>query len=177
MVRTNMKVRLVAMGAAAVVGWACVSGAVAQQVAGIFGRGSAQYFFTGGSGTAFDETYLVLGLGLSYYPVDGLGLGLSFESWSGSDPSITKITPSVQYVFYQARDVKPYVGAFFRRTYIGGDLPDLDSAGGRAGVYFEAGRRAYFGIGGVYESYLDCSSSIYRECSSTYGELSFTVGF
>ena len=171
-----MKERLVAMAVAVVVGWACVPGAAAQQVAGIFGRGSAQYFFTGGSGSAFDESYVVLGLGLSYYPVDGLGIGLSFESWSGSDPSITKVTPSVQYVFYQARGVKPYIGAFYRRTYIE-DLPDLDSAGGRAGVYFEAGRRAYFGIGGVYESYLDCRSSIYRECNSTYGELSFTVGF
>ena len=41
---------------------------------------------------------------------------------------MTKITPSVQYVFHQMQALKPYVGAFYRRTDIDG-LPDLDSAG------------------------------------------------
>jgi len=29
----------------------------------------------------------------------------------------------------------------------------------------------------VYESYLDCNKSIYRSCSETYPEISFTVAF
>ena len=105
-----------------------------------------------------------------------LNVGLSYESWTGADPKITKITPSVQYVFYQVQAVKPYVGAFYRRTSIDG-LPDLDSIGGRAGAYFQLGRNAYLGLGGVYESYLDCNSGTYRKCSSTYGEASLTFAF
>jgi hypothetical protein len=71
---------------------------------------------------------------------------------------------------------KPYVGTFFRRTNIDG-LADLDSIGARGGVYFGVGRTAYLGVGGVYESYLDCSKSVYRSCDSTYGEVSLTFAF
>ena len=162
--------------AVAVAVCALSSPAVAQQVAGVFGKGRTHVVVTAGNGYAFDESYFVLGLGATYYVVDGLGLGLFFESWSGSDPGMTKITPSVQYVFHQVQVVKPYVGAFYRRTDIDG-LPDLDSVGARAGVYLQAGRNAYIGLGAVYESYLDCEKAIYRECDSTYGELSFTLAF
>jgi hypothetical protein len=49
--------------------------------------------------------------------------------------------------------------------------------GARAGVYLKAGRNAYIGIGAVYESYIDCNSSVYRSCNDTYPELSFTIAF
>jgi opacity protein-like surface antigen len=172
----TMKLRLAAAVVAAVAAIAFTPPAAAQQVAGIFGKGRTHFFITGGTGYAFDETYFVLGLGVSYYLVDGLNAGLAFESWSGSDPSMYKITPSLQYVFYEVQTVKPYIGAFYRRTNVDG-LPDLDSVGGRAGAYFQAGRNAYIGFGVVYESYLDCSSSVYRNCDSTYPELSFTIAF
>ena len=51
------------------------------------------------------------------------------------------------------------------------------SAGARAGVYVEAGRNLYIGIGAAYESYFDCKNSIYRKCDSTYAEVSFTFAF
>lgn len=172
----TMKQKLIANTIAAVAACAFVLPAAAQQVAGIFSKGRTHFFITGGSGYAFDETYFVLGLGVSYYLVDGLNAGLAFESWSGSDPSMYKITPSLTYVFYQAQTVKPYVGAFYRRTNVDG-LPDIDSAGGRAGAYFQAGRNTFIGFGVVYESYFDCSSAIYRKCDSTYPELSFTIAF
>jgi len=149
---------------------------VAQQVAGVFGKGRTHLVVTAGTGYAFDESYLVLGLGATYYVVDGLGIGLFFESWSGSDPGMTKITPSVQYVFHRVQTLKPYVGAFYRRTDVDG-LPDLDSIGARAGAYLQAGRNAYIGLGAVYESYFDCDKAVYRSCDSTYGELSFTLAF
>ena len=132
--------------------------------------------FSGGTGYAFDETYFVLGLGASYYLIDGLNVGLHVESWSGADPGMTKITPSVQYVFHQIRTVKPYVGAFYRRTDIE-RLEDLDSWGGRAGVYIQAARNAFIGLGAVYESYLDCNKTTYRSCDSTYAEVSLTFAF
>lgn len=148
----------------------------AQQVAGVFGKGRTHFVVTAGSGSAFDENYLVLGVGVSYYLFDGFSAGLAYESWTGSDPNMSKITPSVQYVFYQVQTIKPYVGAFYRRTNID-NLPNLDSAGARAGVYVEAGRNLYIGIGAAYESYFDCKNSIYRKCDSTYAEATFTFAF
>lgn len=150
--------------------------AAAQTVAGAFSKGSTHFIVSGGTGYAFDETYFVLGLGANYYLMDGLSAGLQLESWSGSSPGMTKITPSLQYVFHKVPHVKPYLGAFYRRTYFD-NLPDLDSAGGRAGAYFQAGRNMFIGAGVVYESYLDCNTTTYRKCDGTYGELSFTVAF
>ena len=144
--------------------------------AGLFAKGRTHVVATAGVGSAFNDDYLVLGLGVSYYVIDGLNVGLAFESWTGGDPKMRKLTPSAQYVFYQLGRIKPYVGAFYRRTYIDG-LPDIDSAGGRAGAYFQAGRNAYLGAGVVYESYVDCQERTYRSCSSTYPEVTFTFAF
>jgi len=154
---------------------ASVSGA-AGSVGGAFSKGRTHFVVTAGNGYAFDESYLVLGLGVSHYVIDGLNVGLSLESWTGSDPGMYKVTPSVQYVFYQVPRVNPYVGGFYRRAYIDG-LPDISSVGARAGVYLNAGRNAYIGIGAVYESYLDCSTTVYRSCEDTYPEVSFTIAF
>jgi len=150
--------------------------AAAADVAGVFSQGRTHLAVVAGSGYAFDNTYFVLGVGASYYLVDGLSVGLNAESWSGSDPGISKLTPSLQYVFYQVPRVSPYVGVFYRRTYID-KLPNLDSTGGRAGVYVAAGRNAYIGAGVVYESYLDCDKTIYKSCSDTYPEFSITFAF
>jgi hypothetical protein len=129
-----------------------------------------------GNGYAFNETYFVFGVGASYYLLDGLSAGLDVEWWSGGDPSIVKVAPSVQYVFYQVPSVAPYLSGFYRRSYVE-DLEDLGSVGGRAGVYIAAGRNTYFGLGMVYESYLDCEESTYVSCSDTYPEVSLTVAF
>ncbi len=161
----------------ALAAWLLVTGhAHAQNVAGAFGQGRTHVVATAGTGRAFNDDYLVLGLGISYYVINGLNVGLGFESWSGGDPGMRKLTPSAQYVFYQLGRIKPYVGAFYRRTYIDG-LPDIDSAGARAGAYFQAGRNAYLGAGVVYESYMDCNERVYHSCSSTYPEVSFTLAF
>jgi hypothetical protein len=166
--------------AAAVAAAACTFAlpAMAQSVGATsgFSKGRTHFVFTAGTGYAFDESYLVVGLGANYYVVDGLNLGLHWEYWTGSDPKMSKLTPSIQYVFHQMNPVKPYVGAFYRRTYLE-QLEDLDSWGARAGVYLQAGRNSYVGAGVVYESYLDCNEGTYRKCDSTYGELSFTIAF
>src|SRR6267378_3428406 len=107
--------------------------AAAADVGAAFSRGSTQVGVTGGTGYAFDQSYFVLGVGVGYYLFDGLSIGLSLESWTGSDPKMLKVTPSVQYVFRQVPVVKPYVGVFYRRAYVDG-LPDIDSVGGRAGL-------------------------------------------
>jgi hypothetical protein len=162
--------------ALAVIAGAFPAPARAQQVAGAFSQGRTHFYVSGGAGTSFGEDYFVLGAGIDYFLLDGLSAGLAIESWSGADPGITKFTPSVRYVFYGVPAVKPYVGAFFRRTNIDGQ-PSLDSVGARAGAFVQAGRNTFFGFGMTYESYLDCQPSVYVECDSTYPELSFAVVF
>ncbi len=150
--------------------------AQAAGVGGMFGEGSVQIGVLAGSGTAFNNSYTILGAGVNYYVIDGLSLGLAYEHWSGTGPSISKTTPSVQYVFYQLGAVKPYVGAFYRRVTVSGQ-PDYNSAGGRAGVYIAAGPHAAIGVGYAEEKALNCQRSIYSSCTSGYAEISAVIGF
>jgi hypothetical protein len=171
-----MNKKLTAITAAFIAGFAAIPPATAAEVGAAFSQGRTHIVVTAGNGYAFDESYFVLGAGVSYYLIDGLNVGLAFESWSGADPGMYKVTPSVQYVFFQVPKLNPYVGAFYRRTFIDG-LEDLNSVGARAGVYLNAGHNTYVGIGGVYESYLDCNKTTYRSCDDTYPEISFTIAF
>jgi hypothetical protein len=142
----------------------------------MFGKGRTNVSLVAGNGYAFNNSYLVIGASASYYVLDGLGLGLSVENWSGADPGITKYSPFVQYVIYQASVVQPYLGAFYRHSSISGQ-PSVDSVGGRAGFYFSSGSNVYIGVGMVYESYSDCSNAVYSSCSSTYPEITLAFGF
>jgi opacity protein-like surface antigen len=164
------------LAAIAILAFASIPPAIAADIASFFSKGRTHVSIYGGNGYAFDDSYLVLGLGVSHYLIDGFNVGLSFESWSGADPSMYNITPSVQYVFYQVPRLTPYLGGFYRRAYIEG-RPDLNSAGARAGVYITAGSNAYIGVGAVYESYIDCNKATYLSCHDTYPEVSFTFAF
>ena len=143
---------------------------------GAFGQGRTHVSLVAGNGYAFNDNYLVIGASASYYVLDGLGVGLSLENWSGADPGITKYAPFVQYVVYQASVVQPYLGGFYRHTNISGQ-PSIESVGARLGIYISSGSNAYAGIGMVYESYLDCDPAVYSSCSSSYPEVSITFGF
>jgi hypothetical protein len=138
----------------------------AAEVGASFAQGRSRFSVVAGNGYAFNDTYFVVGVGAGYFVLDGLNVGLDVEWWSGGEPGIVKVSPSVQYVFYQVPSVAPYVGAFYRRSYVE-DLQDLGSAGGRAGVYISAGRSTHFGLGMVYESYFSCDESTYVSCSET----------
>jgi len=141
-----------------------------------FGEGRASLSVFGGSGSAFSQSYFVLGVGASYYVIQGLGLGVNFESWLGNTPGIYKLTPNVQYVFTQIPSVQPYVGVFYRRVFIE-NLSDLNSVGARAGAYLPVGPNLHLGLGGIYEKSLDCNKSSYHTCEDFYPEISFTVSF
>ena len=145
-------------------------------VAGVFSKGQTLLSIYGGTGYAFNEDYFVIGVSANYFLINGLNIGLAYEAWTGSTPKINKLTPSINYVFYQPQSVKPYIGAFYRHTYIE-NLPDLESVGGRLGIYIHGGRNVYIGLGGVYESYLDCTETVYNSCDDTYPEISFTFAF
>lgn len=132
-----------------------------------------------GSGSAFNDNYVILGVGVGYYLAQGVELGIDAQYWMSGDPSITKITPKITYVFTQPKLIKPYVGAFYRQTfygdYKGRSIDDQSSYGGRTGAYFSTNNGVYIGGGVVYEEYLDCKQL--SDCSTTYPELIFTVSF
>jgi hypothetical protein len=138
-----------------------------------FSKNSISLGFVAGSGSAFNEDYVILGAGFGYYLVDGLELGVDVQRWFSGSPSITKISPQVRYVFTQPKVIKPYFGLFYRRTIIE-DFRDYDSIGYRAGAYFSSKNGVYIGGGIVYEEERDCP---FVDCSNTYPEILITVGF
>jgi len=143
---------------------------------GPFDKGRSNVTFQLGAGSTFNDDYILLGLGYGYFLVDGLRLGIQFDLWLNGDPSIYQVTPEVAYVFHKVPHVKPYVGAFYRRSYIEG-LDDLDALGYRAGAYFTAGGGAYIGFGYAWSEYQDCEETVYTDCDSSYTELTFVVAF
>lgn len=144
-----------------------------------FSKNSTSVSVVVGSGSAFNNDYLILGVGAGYYLVNGLELGVDAQYWISGDPSITKVAPKITYVFTQPKVIKPYVGAFYRRTFYGNyegrSVDDQSSYGGRAGAYFNTNNGVYIGGGIVYEEYMDCNQLI--DCSTTYPEMTFSVSF
>ncbi len=145
-----------------------------------FSKNSTSVGVVLGSGSAFNDNYIILGAGVGYYVVRGLELGIDVQHWFSGEPSITKVSPQIRYVFTQPKVIKPYLGAFYRRTYFGDfngiNIDDQDSFGYRAGVYFSTNNRVYIGGGVVYEEYKDCDAFV-DDCSTTYPEILFTVSF
>ena len=144
-----------------------------------FSKNSTSVGVVVGSGSAFNDDYIILGIGVGYYVTQGLELGIDLERWTSGEPTITKVSPQIRYVFTESKTIKPYVGAFYRRTqfddFKGIELDDQDSFGYRAGAYFSTDNRVYIGGGVVYEEYKDCSR--FTDCSTTSPELIFTVSF
>lgn len=144
-----------------------------------FSKNSTSVGVVVGSGSAFNDNYIILGVGAGYYVVRGLELGIDVQHWFSGDPSITKVSPKITYVFTQPKVVKPYLGAFFRRTFYGDykgiSIDDENSYGYRAGAYFTTDNRVFIGGGIVYEEFIDCNP-LY-DCSTTYPEIIFTVSF
>lgn len=138
-----------------------------------FSKNSTTLGIVAGSGTAFNDNYIILGVGVGYYLMDGLELGIDVQHWFSGDPAITKVSPQIRYVFTQPKVVKPYVGVFYRKTYIE-DFSDYDSFGYRAGAYFSSNNGVYIGGGIVYEDERDCP---FVDCSNTYPEILITVSF
>lgn len=149
--------------------------AQAAGVAGMFGQGNASFMLELGSGTAYNNSYTIFGVGAHYFVVDGLALGLSYEHWSGSSPGISQVSPSVTYVFYNAPTIKPYLGAFYRRTSVSGQA-GFNSAGVRGGAYLHAGRNSAIGLGLVAENYMSCQPA-FGSCSQVYPEVSVIFTF
>ena len=130
-----------------------------------------------GTGSTGYDTYLILGAGLGYFLVNGLEVGFDYEAWIFADPVMHRISPETRYVFWMVPTIKPYIGFFYRHTFVS-DYDDLDHLGGRAGIYFvpPAGH-FYFGGGAVYEHELDCEDGYYVDCDNFYPEIALGATF
>ena len=141
-----------------------------------FTQGNARLSLHFGGATAFNQDYSIIGIGGGYYVADGVEMGLDAETWFGNSPRIAQISPEVRLVLNPAGSIKPYLGAFYRRTFIE-HYRDSDTVGGRAGIYRLAGQRSYFGAGLALDAHLKCDRAVYTHCAEAYPELLFAVMF
>jgi hypothetical protein len=141
--------------------------------AGPFARGKVRGGLYGGAGSTLGSTYFILGGGLGYYVYDGLEVGADFEGWLFQDPSIWKLSPQVRYTVWQLGALRPYVGAFWRRTWVGDPFEDFNSWGGRGGLVYARGR-GFAGVGMVYERF---DQDVDGDRGIWYPEISFSVYF
>jgi hypothetical protein len=139
-----------------------------------FSKGSTSISIVAGSGSSFNNNYVILGVGAGYYVFNGLEIGIDLQHWFSGEPSITKVSPQIKYVFTQPKIIKPYIGAFYRRTYIE-NFENENAFGYRAGAYFSSNNGVYVGGGIVYEEYQDCSRFV--DCSTSYPEVLISVSF
>ena len=144
---------------------------------GPFKKGKVRVGFYGGAGSTLNQTYVILGAGIGYYLMNGLEAGVDLEGWVLQDPTFWKVTPQVRYVLWQISPIRPYVGAFWRKTFVTGDnsqlIPDYDSYGGRLGIAYRKGGN-YLAVGAVYEKFND---SPFTDDSIWYPEIAFWVSF
>ncbi len=140
---------------------------------GPFAKGKVRVGFYGGAGSTYNQTYVILGGGVGYFLVNGLEVGADIESWLFKDPTIWKLTPQIRYVVWQMEPIRPYIGAFWRQTYVGDPFEDYSSYGARGGVAYRNGGN-YLAAGVVYEKYNDCVSG---DCDVIYPEIAFWLSF
>lgn len=130
-----------------------------------------------GTGATNTDNYLILGAGVGYFIIDGLEIGLDYDAWLIGDPVMHRLSPETRYVFHFVRYVKPYAGAFYRHTFVGG-YDDFDHVGARGGVLFAPPSGVMFvGGGAVYEHLLDCTDGLFIDCDAVYPEVFVGASF
>jgi hypothetical protein len=139
-----------------------------------FDRGRFAVSLGGGTQTALGAHYYVVGAGIGYYVLDGLGINLSGLVELGGTPFIAKVSPELRYVaqpLVGKWPVIPYVGAFYNHWFVGGNYADVDTIGARAGLLYLSGA-LILGIGAAYEHTV---SACTMDCDQVYPD--FTISF
>ncbi len=139
-----------------------------------FSKGSSSIGVVAGSGRSFNSDYIILGAGIGYYLIDGLELGADVQHWFSGNPSITKFSPQIRYVYATPKVLQPYLGAFYKWTFIE-DMDNQASYGYRVGAYFSTRNKLNIGGGFVYEKYKSCA--LFVNCSNTYPEVLLTINY
>jgi hypothetical protein len=142
---------------------------------GPFAKGQKRFAFVGGYASAYGDDYLFIGAGAGVFVADGLDVGVDMEAWFLGQPTIYKLSPQIRYTYWKPIHTKPYVGAFYRRTFVV-DFQDADSVGGRGGIYYEGDSGTIVGGGVVYERFLDCDNAL-GDCDELYPEFVFALSF
>ncbi len=147
-----------------------------------FRQGSTRLSISGGTAGSFGHRYIVVGGGAGYYLLNGLEVGVDAEYYMGEKPSIFKLSPQVRYVAYRVKPVKPYVGAFYRRIFIGDgpegeEYEDTESWGARGGVYYRASKGVFLNVGLAHERLMNCDKEVYESCTDTYPEFGIALSF
>jgi hypothetical protein len=141
---------------------------------GPFKKGKVRVGFYAGAGNTLSQTYFIIGGGVGYYILNGLEAGVDVEGWVLQDPTFWKVTPQVRYVIWQLNPIRPYVGAFWRKTFSGENYPDYNSWGARGGVAYRKGG-SYVAVGVVYEKYDDYTVLV--DDYVVYPEIAFWLSF
>ena len=141
---------------------------------GPFKKGKVRVGFYGGAGSTLSQTYFIIGAGVGYYLMNGLEAGVDLEGWVLQSPSFWKVTPQVRYVLWQLNPIRPYVGAFWRNTFVSGDFEDYTSWGGRGGIAYRKGGN-YLALGVVYEKFNNYTG--FGDDYVVYPEIGFWISF
>jgi hypothetical protein len=139
--------------------------------AGPFARHKFRLSMLVGTSSTNRGSYLILGGGIGYFLVDGLEAGIDYEDWLLGEPIVHRLSPEARYVFHFVSIVKPYVGAFYRHTFVN-DSADLDHVGARGGLYYVPPTgKFYLGGGAAFERLLNCKSGALVDCNAMYPEV------
>lgn len=139
-----------------------------------FEAGRFRISIGGTAGSSFGDSYFVIFAGVGYFVWDGLELGADSEFWLGGDPFFSKLSLQSRYVFFQLPVIHPYVGGFYRHWFIGDDLDDLDSVGGRVGAFYALSPNVFAGGGVVFERLL---SGCEEDCLTILPEFGISATF
>jgi hypothetical protein len=139
-----------------------------------FASGTVRFSGSLSATSAFGDNFVQVGVGLGYYVIDGLELGLDARSWLGGERDIHELAPAITYVFTNFRNLQPYAGALYRHTFIEG-RDDLSAYGGRAGIFLQQSTNLMVRAGVVGIRNHNCDEAIYRDCTEFYPEIS--IGF
>jgi hypothetical protein len=140
----------------------------------LFEQGSKNVGVTMGAGSNYGSNYTILGVNASYFIVDNVMTGLEYRGWFGGDPMINELSVPVTYFIPLHKKFLPYIGGFFRRTFV--DSSQVDSYnvyGARVGVSMVTSGNSYASFGWVQE-YYDTS---YGDSSDCYSEIAVGLSF
>jgi hypothetical protein len=139
-----------------------------------FDRGKVGLGFSAGAQTLFNDQYIYVGGGMTYFVLDGVELGVSGLHEFGSGPSISQLSPSLRYIaqpLVGSWPVVPYVGTFYTHWFIGDDIPDEDAVGARVGVIFVSGH-LLLGVGVAAQKIV---STCTTDCTIVYPDFSVSM--
>ncbi|WP_373002986.1 hypothetical protein [Sulfurimonas sp.] len=122
------------------------------------------------------QNYTILGVNADYFVIDNLSVGIGVMSWLGATPTLNQITVPVTYYMPLNEKLRPYVGAFVRKTYVSDGYEDFESYGGKLGVAMILSPNSYIGAGMISEHQSSCSNW-QDSCSRTYPEFVFAFSF